>query len=163
MPTFTTDSNGIPIRNGTPTGDAGIALEARAAALSAHIGTPHAPAGSILMYGAGSAPSGWLLCNGASYLRATYAALFAVIGTTFGAADGTHFNVPDFTGRFPAQANGGTIAALGSTGGSATSAIGTSGNADTNGDGTTTPVPVGSDGSFDIIPPYLSVNFIIRT
>jgi microcystin-dependent protein len=35
-------------------------------------------------------------------LRAgTYAALFAVIGTTFGSADGTHFNVPDMRGVYP--------------------------------------------------------------
>ncbi len=61
-----------------------------------------APAGSIIMYGAAAAPAGWVLCNGASLLRAgTYASLFSVIGTTFGTADGTHFNVPDMRGIFP--------------------------------------------------------------
>src|SRR5262245_19026075 len=50
-----------------------------------------------------TAISGWLLCDGASYLRSgTYASLFAAIGTTYGSADGTHFNVPDFRGRVPA-------------------------------------------------------------
>ena len=44
---------------------------------------------------------GWLVADGASYLRATYAALFAAIGTTYGSADGTHFNVPDLRGRVP--------------------------------------------------------------
>lgn len=45
---------------------------------------------------------GWVLCDGASYLRTGgMAALFAAIGTTYGAADGTHFYVPDFKGRVP--------------------------------------------------------------
>lgn len=43
----------------------------------------------------------WLLCDGASLLRADYPALFAVIGTVYGAADGTHFNLPDLRGRVP--------------------------------------------------------------
>ncbi len=61
-----------------------------------------APVGSIITYGAASAPTGWILCDGASLLRAgTYAALFAVIGTTFGSVDGTHFTVPDMRGIFP--------------------------------------------------------------
>ena len=54
------------------------------------------PVGAISMYGGAAAPTGWVLCNGASLARAgTYAALFAVIGTSYGAADGSHFNVPD--------------------------------------------------------------------
>lgn len=43
--------------------------------------------------------SGWLLCDGASYLRADYPDLFNVIGTTYGSADGAHFNVPDYRDR----------------------------------------------------------------
>jgi hypothetical protein len=46
-------------------------------------------------------PAGWLLCDGRSLLRSDYPNLFAVIGTSHGAADGTHFNVPDLRGRFP--------------------------------------------------------------
>lgn len=47
-------------------------------------------------------PSGWLLCNGAAISRATYADLFGVVGTAFGAGDGsTTFNLPDLRGRFP--------------------------------------------------------------
>jgi len=45
-------------------------------------------------------PTGFLLCNGASVSRTTYAALFNVIGTAFGTASGTTFNLPDFQGRF---------------------------------------------------------------
>ena len=62
------------------------------------------PTGAMLPYGGAAAPSGWLLCDGASYLRADHAALFAIIGTAYGAADGTHFNVPDMRGRSPVGA-----------------------------------------------------------
>lgn len=63
------------------------------------------PPGAILPYGGTAAPSGFLLCDGASYLRATYPALAAALdssGSTsnYGAADATHFNVPDSRGRF---------------------------------------------------------------
>jgi microcystin-dependent protein len=59
-----------------------------------------APTGGIIMFGGSSAPSGYLLCDGAAVSRSTYAALFAVIGTTFGIGNGsTTFNVPDLRGR----------------------------------------------------------------
>lgn len=45
-------------------------------------------------------PAGWLMCNGALISRTTYAALFALIGTTHGAGDGsTTFGLPDMRGR----------------------------------------------------------------
>ena len=51
--------------------------------------------GSLILFGSSSIPSGYLLCNGAAVSRTTYAALFAVIGTTWGAGDGINtFNVP---------------------------------------------------------------------
>jgi microcystin-dependent protein len=60
------------------------------------------PFGSIQMFGGSAAPNAnWLLCDGASLLRASYPDLFTAIGTTWGAADGTHFNVPDMRGRAP--------------------------------------------------------------
>ncbi len=59
------------------------------------------PSGSIIMYGGATAPSGYLLCDGTSYLQSSYPTLFAAISTAFGSADGTHFNVPDFRGLFP--------------------------------------------------------------
>lgn len=47
-----------------------------------------------------AAPEGYLLENGAAVSRTTYANLFAVIGTTFGAGNGsTTFNLPDSRGR----------------------------------------------------------------
>lgn len=43
----------------------------------------------------------WLLCNGQAVSRATYADLYALIGTNFGEGDGsTTFNVPDYRGKF---------------------------------------------------------------
>jgi len=59
------------------------------------------PTGSIMPWAAnGNLPTGFLLCNGASVSRTTYADLFNVIGTAFGTASGTTFNLPDFQGRF---------------------------------------------------------------
>lgn len=59
-----------------------------------------APVGMIIDYAGTTAPNGWLLCHGQAVSRATYAALFAVLGTTYGAGDGsTTFNVPDLRGR----------------------------------------------------------------
>jgi microcystin-dependent protein len=60
------------------------------------------PVGSVLDYAGATAPSGWLLCYGQSLVRATYADLFTAIGTIYGSADGTHFNVPDLRGRVAA-------------------------------------------------------------
>jgi microcystin-dependent protein len=67
-------------------------------------------------------PTGWLLCNGDSLLRSEYAALFSAIGTTYGAADGTHFNTPDLRGRMPVGPDAGASRissnnALGQSGG----------------------------------------------
>jgi len=48
----------------------------------------------------GATPNAWLLCDGTAYSRTTYAALFAVVSTTYGVGDGaTTFNVPDTRGR----------------------------------------------------------------
>lgn len=53
--------------------------------------------GSMVAYGAtGSVPTDWLLCDGSAVSRVTYADLFSVIGTTWGAGDGsTTFNLPN--------------------------------------------------------------------
>jgi phage-related tail fiber protein len=59
------------------------------------------PPGVILMYGAPTAPTGWLECDGSAVSRTTYSSLFAIIGTTFGVGDGsTTFNLPDLRGEF---------------------------------------------------------------
>lgn len=64
--------------------------------------------GFIVPYGGSAAPTGWLLCDGSAVSRTTYSGLFTVIGTTFGAGDGsTTFNVPDLRGRVPAGVDSG--------------------------------------------------------
>lgn len=58
------------------------------------------PTGSMFPYAAASAPSGFLLCDGSAVSRTTNATLFGIIGTTYGAGDGsTTFNLPDTRGR----------------------------------------------------------------
>lgn len=73
--------------------------------------------GTIRWSAASSPEVGELLCNGAAVSRATYAALFAKIGTQYGAGDGsTTFNLPDARGRVPVCAGQGTGLALRSLG-----------------------------------------------
>lgn len=58
------------------------------------------PAGSILPYAGSLPPAGWLPCDGSVVSRTEFAALFAVVGTTFGAGDGSStFQLPDLRGR----------------------------------------------------------------
>lgn len=61
------------------------------------------PIGIILGLSSGTIPSGWLECKGQAIPRGSYgAALFALIGTTYGIGDGaTTFNLPDLQGRCP--------------------------------------------------------------
>jgi microcystin-dependent protein len=75
--------------------------------------------GTILPWSAASLPSGFLECAGADVSRTTYSALFAVIGTTYGAGDGsTTFGLPDLQDNTPVGKSNNK--ALGSTGGANT-------------------------------------------
>ena len=57
--------------------------------------------GAIDFFALAAVPAGYLKANGAAVSRTTYAALFAAIGTVFGAGDGsTTFNLPDLRGEF---------------------------------------------------------------
>jgi microcystin-dependent protein len=59
------------------------------------------PAGMPAYFAGATPPTGWLVRDGSAVSRATYAALFAAIGTTYGAGDGaTTFNLPDGRGEF---------------------------------------------------------------
>lgn len=59
------------------------------------------PPGAVMAFARNSAPAGWLECSGAAVSRTSYAQLFAAIGTTFGAGDGsTTFNLPNLRGEF---------------------------------------------------------------
>ena len=59
------------------------------------------PTGAVFCMAVATVPSGYLECNGDPVSRATYAALFAVIGDSYGAGDGSStFNLPDLRGEF---------------------------------------------------------------
>ena len=76
--------------------DGTIVLADLAAALQEFL----VPVGSINAWSTNTAPTGWQLCDGTAVSRTTYAALFAVIGETYGAGDGsTTFNLPNLKGR----------------------------------------------------------------
>ena len=159
--------------------------------------------GSIVMWPTSSAPSSYLSCDGTAVSRTTYAALFAVIGTTFGIGDGsTTFNLPNYTSRMPYGAT------VGTTGGSADAVVvshthtatstvsdpshthssGVSFATTNSGSGTgisqasfsgiyqtgiaanttgitvaTTNNTTGVSGTNANLPPYLGINFIIKT
>lgn len=69
-------------------------------ALAAAVAEQLVPVGGVLPYAGATAPTGWVLCAGQVLSRVTFANLFGVIGTTYGAGDGsTTFGVPDLRGR----------------------------------------------------------------
>lgn len=95
------------------------------------------PTSTILPYAASAAPTGYLLCDGAAISRTTYSTLFGLLGTTYGAGDGsTTFNIPDLRGRVIAGQDdmGGASAnrLTGQTGGVDGDVLGGSGGAETH-------------------------------
>lgn len=80
--------------------------------------------GDVVWTSRSAAPPLWLTCDGSAVSRTTYALLFAAIGTTFGAGDGsTTFNLPDARGRTSIGVGTGpslTARALGASGGAET-------------------------------------------
>lgn len=80
------------------------------------------PTGVVADFAGATAPSGWLICDGASLSRVTYAALFAVLGTTYGSVDSTHFTLPNAKGRVSVGLDSAQTEfdALGETGGAKT-------------------------------------------
>ena len=90
-----------------------------AAGARSNLGISAVATGMVMMWPTTSAPSGFVLCNGASLDTTTYANLFAVIGYTFGGSS-ANFNVPNYTNRFPIGAG---THALAATGGSADAVV----------------------------------------
>jgi len=83
--------------------------------------------GTILPWSAASLPSGFLECAGADVSRTTYSALFGIIGTTYGAGDGsTTFGLPNLADNVPVGKSPGK--ALASTGGANTVTVTPAGN-----------------------------------
>lgn len=70
--------------------------------------TSLAPSGAVMAFAGTTAPSGWLLCDGSTISRSTYANLFSAIGTAHGIGDGsTTFVLPDYRGIFLRGVDGG--------------------------------------------------------
>lgn len=171
---------GIPFPDGNVRiGDFAEHMQQLAMGADAAIGTSQNPVGAIVMFGGGAAPQGYLMCQGQAVSRATYSALFAVVGTSFGGGDGSStFNVPNLVGKFPVgYAAGDTdFNALGKTGGAKRVTLlpdetpgaklgigggyaGLNGTAGPNQVGANTTSPVQSHQN---LPPYVAVNFIIK-
>lgn len=67
------------------------------------------PTGMVTPFAGASAPTDWLMCDGSAVSRTTYADLFALVSTMYGAGDGsTTFNVPDLRSRMPLGVGTGT-------------------------------------------------------
>ena len=73
------------------------------------------PTGVVQAFAGSTTPQGWLLCDGSAVSRTDYAALYAVIGTTYGAGDGsTTFNLPNLVDKFvEGSATAGTVKSAG--------------------------------------------------
>jgi microcystin-dependent protein len=87
------------------------------------LGVDMATIGAIVPFAGGLLPSGWLVCDGSSLLRADYTALFSAIGTVWGSSDSAHFNIPDLRGQTlvgQGLAGSGTTYSLGGQGGEET-------------------------------------------
>jgi microcystin-dependent protein len=123
---FTISQNVLTITAGTPAGTKNVNVLIEGAANEI---ISQDKAGDLKAFYGTTARDGWLLCAGQEVSRSTYPALFAAIGTSAGAGDGTAtFNVPDFRGRVLVGLDnlGGTAAgriaglnSLGGTGGAA--------------------------------------------
>ena len=194
----TSTFTGIPSGPTATTGTNTTQLATTAFVNSSIAANPGVLTGSLLMWPTTSAPTGYLNCDGTAVSRTTYAALFAVVSTTFGTGDGsTTFNLPNYTNRMPYGAT------IGSTGGSAdaivvshthtatssvtdpghshalnvaagglggqdspTRALAGSNNTSSAQTGITVGTTInsaGSSGTGANLPPYLGINFIIKT
>jgi len=110
--------------------DAIEALEAKVGITSSAVTTSHdyliknnTPTGVINMWATTTAPTSWLLCDGTAVSRTTYAALFAVISTTYGTGDGsTTFALPNLKGKVPVGRDSGDVSfdSMGELGGAKT-------------------------------------------
>lgn len=77
------------------------------------------PVGGMVFWPMDTAPEGFLVANGNTVSRTTYANLFAVYGTKYGAGDGsTTFGLPNLQRKFPFGASGSNVP--GATGGAET-------------------------------------------
>lgn len=148
------------------------------------------PAGTISMFAGGTAPATYALCQGQALSRVTNSVLFAAIGITYGVGDGsTTFNVPNIRGRVPVGLDAAQTEfnALGKIGGAKNHTLvvaempphkhpmtmgasnGTGSNRFAQANAPTSLIAetdIGSTGGglpHNNLPPYLTINYIIKT
>jgi microcystin-dependent protein len=141
------------------------------------------PTGVATLYYGSTVPTGYLLCDGSAVSRTTYSTLFSVIGTTYGAGDGsTTFNIPDLRGRVPVGKDSSQTEfdTLGETGGAKTHQLTIAempAHTHTGGgtsvklgavsafimDGSGNTGSTGGDGAHNNLQPYQVTNYIIKT
>jgi microcystin-dependent protein len=170
-----------------PSASQSLANAVETAVLQALAQTQVAPVASVQAFAGATAPTGWLLCDGTEYIQGDYAALFAVIGQTYGGSVG-NFRVPDTGGRVIIGKDG--TYALNASGGATThpliiaelpshnhqynlaySTTGTTGGATgipgtgsaPNASFTTYTEPTGSGTPHNNMQPYRALNYIIKT
>ena len=94
--------------------------------------TNRSEVGTIKPWPKATAPAGYLLCDGSAVSRTTYADLFAITSTTYGAGDtSTTFNVPQLQGKTPQGYDGNTYN-LAATGGANTVTVSVTNNQGVN-------------------------------
>ena len=100
-------ANGSTAVGGTETRPANLAVayhvcfDSGSVQMSDSIDYDRAEIGTVHAYAGLTAPTGFLLCDGSAVSRSLYSDLYAVIGNTYGAGDGsTTFNLPDTRGIF---------------------------------------------------------------
>jgi microcystin-dependent protein len=114
------------------------ARDAASVATAVAADAAYLPAGAVIPFAGTVSPSGWLLCYGQAVSRVTYGTLFAAVGTTYGAGDGsTTFNVPDLRGR--------AVAGKDDMGGSAASRLTNSGTGNSGVNGSVLGAAGGAD------------------
>lgn len=158
------------------------------AKLAAAVAASLVPAGSMLPFAGGTAPTGYLVADGSAVSRTTYSALFTAIGTTYGVGDGsTTFNLPDARGRVIAGFSTGVteFSPVGKTGGEKThllvvaempshfhtqtlggsiSTVAATAGSYVIGNANTAPTyPTGGDGAHNNLQPYITMSYIIKT
>jgi microcystin-dependent protein len=121
------------------------------------------PTGTIVPWSDASIPSGFLECNGQAVSRSTYAALFAIIGTTYGAGNGsTTFAVPDLqdnvavskspTKNLASTGGANTVSSTGNVGGSTANATLSTAQLASHNHGVNRPVQAPGTQSGGVIP-----------
>lgn len=116
--TFQTPSNMTSFRLAlvcinAPSGALVVNLDDVTAGPQQAVVSPTGPVGEIIATGSTTAPAGFLYADGSAVSRTQYSDLFAVIGTTYGAGDGsTTFNLPNLKGVFVRGAGSQTIGGI---------------------------------------------------